>query len=307
MCEALLGLGRPAEAHATTRAALVVCEQHEIGMYRWELLRMLALSEAKLGDFASATARLDRLLAEQTEFGVTGLRIGVSYEARAEVALWSGDAAAFDHFARLTAREYRHGANSPLGARYERLTREAQRRGLAPSASLSDFEPTTMAHSGMGEPSDVEGLVAMALSASIDLPDRCLKALRLVCSARAARGGHLFLAAANDGPQLMASCDLAQPADGLSRRVGEYLVEQEDRFDTLTIALGEDEPVEVMNDVAVANVDGLRYELLPLTSVRNQELRIAGVVAIAPGELPQNNPRQTQLLSTIAAHLAQGR
>jgi hypothetical protein len=158
----------------------------------------------------------------------------------------------------------------------------------------------------MGEPSDVEGLVEMALSASIDLPDRCLKALRLVCSARAARGGHLFLAAANDGPQLMASCDLAQPADGLSRRVREYLVEQEDRFDTLTIALGDDEAVEVMSDVAVANVDGLRYELLPLTSVRNQELRIAGVVAIAPGELPQNNPRQTQLLSTIAAHLTQG-
>ena len=306
MCEALLGLDRPTEAHASARAALAVCEQHEIWLYRWELLRMLALSEAKLGDFASATARLDRLLAEQTEFGVTGLRIGVSYEARAEVALWSGDAAAFDHFARLTAREYRHGANSPLGARYERLTREAQRRGLVPSTSLSDFEPTTMAHSGVGEQPDVESVVEMALAGSTELPDRCLKALRLVCGARAARGGHLFLAA-NDGPQLMASCDLAQPADGLSRRVREYLIEQEDRFDTMTIAVGEDQPIEVMNDVAVASVDGLEYELLPLTSVESQELRIAAVLAIAPGEHLRNNPRQTQLLSTIAAHLVKGR
>lgn len=302
LCEALLGLGRPEEARATAIAALEVCARHEIVMYRWELLRMLGLAEGKLGNFGAATAQLDQLLAEQSELGVTGLRIGVSYEARAQVALWSGDAAAFDHFARLTAREYRHGASSPLGARYERLTQEARRRGLVPTASLSDFEPTTMAHSA--DFPDVETVVELALAAATDPRDRCLRALRLVCSARAARGGHLYLAA-NDGPQLMATCDLTEPADALGRRVRDYLTEQEDRFETKTLAVDEDAPIEITSQTAIANIDGLQFELLPLTCVQDHELRVTGVLAIAPGEQPQNNPRQVQLLSTIAAHLAQ--
>jgi hypothetical protein len=304
LCEALLGLNRPDEARATALTALAVCKQHEIEIYSWELQRMLALAEAKLGDFDSANVRLGRLIAEQAELGVTGLRIGLNYEARAEIALWSGDAAAFEQFARLTAREYRHGAHSPLGARYERLTHEARRRGITPRAALSDFEPTTMADSGMANPSDLQSAVRMALTASSDLPGRCATALRLICSSRAARGGHLFLAA-NDGPQLMATCDLAHPADDLSGRVRDYLTEHTGRSDEETVALDENTVADIPSDAAVATVDGHKYELLLLTCVQENEVRIAGVLAIEPGEQPRSDPRQTQLLSTIAEHLVQ--
>jgi hypothetical protein len=75
----------------------------------------LALAECKLGD-ARAAARLDQLIARQNQLGTTGLRMGMSYEARALVAVWSADAAAFEHFAKLTAREYWHGAQTTLAA-----------------------------------------------------------------------------------------------------------------------------------------------------------------------------------------------
>jgi hypothetical protein len=245
------------------------------------------------------------MIAEQTALGVTGLRIGLSYEARAEIALWTDDAAAFERFAKLTAREYRHGARCPLGARYDRLTHEARRRGIVPSAALSDFETTTVADSSAGDVPDLQTAVRIALAGAGDAHDRYLRALRMVCSSRAARGGHLFLPA-NHGPQLVASCDLAPPAAQLNDLVRDYLSEQEDRFDTLTIALDHDVPVGPTSTIPTASVDGIDYELMLLTCQQDNEARIAGIMAIVAGETPRTNPRQSQLLSTIAAHLVSG-
>jgi len=113
-------------------------------------------------------ARLDALIAAQTALGVTGLRLGVVYEARAEVALWAGDPAAFANFASLTAREYRHGSGCPLSARYERLTNEARRRGIQSSVTLDDFASTHVAQTDEAWSSDLAGAVRTTLSGAND-------------------------------------------------------------------------------------------------------------------------------------------
>jgi hypothetical protein len=51
---------------------------------------------------------------------------------------------AFEHDSRLTAREYRYGSRSPLGARCDRLVREARRRGYEPVAEVAAREKATM-------------------------------------------------------------------------------------------------------------------------------------------------------------------
>ncbi len=305
LCESLLGLDRAGDVRAAGVAALAICERLQVRQHSYDLVRVVALAEAKLGDYASAIARLDRVLADQTALGVTGLRIGLTYEARAEIALWSGDAAAFAKYASLTAREYRHGARCPLGVCYERLIQEARCRGLRPIATLSDFEPTTIADSSLsGMAPDLNETVRLALHAD-DAADRYLKALRLVCAARSARGGHLYLPA-NDGLKLVASCDLGAPPAGLSARVQEYVHEEEDRFDTMTIAIAADDrtALEQTSSSPIERVQGTDYELLLLTHVRGHESQIAGVIAIAPGERTQPNPRQTLLLSAIAAEIS---
>jgi hypothetical protein len=305
LCEALLELERAAEARECALAALAVCEKNQIGQYSNDLVRLLALAEAKLGDFAPAIARLDRLIETQTRLGVTGLRIGLSYEARAQIAIWCGDAAAFAEYARRTAYEYRYGARCPLSARYERLTHDARRRGFQPGAALGDFETTTFADSSVSGGSEIQSVVELAFAGAHEISELYARALRLVCRSRGARGGHLYVPA-NDGSALVASCDMAMPGDHLAEHVSELLEQNEDRMDTLTIAIDRNAGEDVaMTEVPTAQVDGVDYELVLLSCVQNQNSKIAGVIAIVAGPQSQPNPRQTQLLSTIAARLVQ--
>jgi tetratricopeptide (TPR) repeat protein len=147
LSEALQALGRTEEARERARAALEVCDELQIHSHANELVRALALAEAKLGDYSTANDRLDRLIERQLTLGATGLRLGLSYEARAQIAIWSGDQPVFEHYSRLTAREYRHGARSPLGARYDRLIHEARKRGYEPVADIPQHEDATMIES----------------------------------------------------------------------------------------------------------------------------------------------------------------
>jgi hypothetical protein len=147
LCEALQALDRTEEARAQAHTALQICEELHIYSHASGLVRALALAEAKLGDAATANERLDRLIERQIALGTTGLRLGLSYEARAQIAIWNNDQPAFERYARLTAQEYRHGARSPLGARYDRLIHEARRRGYEPVADAVPFEPATMIES----------------------------------------------------------------------------------------------------------------------------------------------------------------
>jgi len=303
LCEVLLNLERTAEARDVAVAALAVCDELEIVSYSSELRRLLALAEAKLGDVPAAVARLEQLIAAQLKLGVTGLRLGLSYESRAQIAIWSGDKQAFEEYAQLTAREYRHGANCPLGARYERLVNEARRSGFQAGVALDDFALTTMAESSLSGAADVQSVVLHALGDAKELSERYLRALRLVCRSRAAHGGHLYVPA-SDGVRLVASCDLAKPAEPLAQRVSEYLEQEEDRFDTLTIVAELTAPTDSANATAQrTSVDGVDYELLLLSCVHDQTPRIAGVVAIAPAAQPVRNPKEPQLLSIIAAQL----
>jgi hypothetical protein len=143
------------------------------------------------------------LIARQQELGVTGLWLGLACEARAQIAIRSGDSAAFAHYALLTAREYRHGASSPLAARYERLMNEAARHGLHPAASLADLPdtPTTLTSSTSDDPLT---MVMRHMAHRSTAEERAQVALQLSCIAHDVTAGHLYLVVA-DGFKLSAS------------------------------------------------------------------------------------------------------
>src|SRR4029078_13194045 len=102
--------------------------------------RALALAEAKLGDYASASRRLEGVIYDMRGLEIAGLDLGATFEAPARIAILAEDTAAIEQFGRLTAKEYRHGERSPLGARYERLMDEARRAGAAVLPQLTDFQ-----------------------------------------------------------------------------------------------------------------------------------------------------------------------
>ena len=144
LAEALLLTEQLAETRDRARAALERCKQLEIVSVTDGLLRAWAVAEAKLGNFESALAAIQKLIEQQRELGIAGLKLGLSYETCARIAIVSGDEDAFDRFARLTAREYRHGAGCPLGARYDALLNEARRRGFDPSPQIGSLDPPSL-------------------------------------------------------------------------------------------------------------------------------------------------------------------
>jgi hypothetical protein len=141
LAESLLALDCVEQARASAQSALALCEELEIGSQANELVRALAVAEAKQADFAAASQRIERLIERQLALGASGLRLGLSYETRALIAIWQGDLAAFERYARLTAREYRYGAGSPLGTRYARLMHEARRYGVRPVEDIASVSP----------------------------------------------------------------------------------------------------------------------------------------------------------------------
>jgi hypothetical protein len=140
-----------------------------------------------------------------------------------------------------------------------------------------------------------------ALSSAKSQEERYRHALRLVCSARAARGGHLYVPTP-EAPQRVATCDLPEPSTRLSDHVRDLLEIEQDRFETMTIAL-EQIPI-TQASATIVHADGIDYELLMLTHFTAEEAHVAGVIALAPGSHGSTHPLQTQLLATIAAQLS---
>ncbi|HKU42371.1 MAG TPA: AAA family ATPase, partial [Polyangiales bacterium] len=289
LAEALFGLGAYAESRDGARAALAICSELQIVSHASELTRVLALAEAKLGDYASSVARLDALIARQLELGTTGLRLGLSYEARAQIAIWADDERAFEEFSRLTAREYRYGVRCPLSARYERLMNEARARGMKPPAQLGDFA-VTQASEGSSP------VASLPMSGELHTS----RALRSICEQRRARAGHLYAVEAG-GLRWSASCGAARPSAVLEDQVLRYAEQELERIESSSDPDEETQLGTVALPSSVARAEGTDYELVVLSGVVDHTLRVAGVIAFeGAGAVPRE---QAAMIASLAAHV----
>jgi hypothetical protein len=300
LAECWIGLGRFEDARYTASSALQICESRQIVAAAFDLVRTLGLAEAKLGD-ARAAQRLDALIAMQNQLGATGLRMGLSYEARARVAIWSGDAAAFEQFAELTAREYRHGARTALAARYERLINEAARGGMRARVALADFEALAGVDTSALGSEELFTVITRSMAGSRSLDERAQRALQMICAAHGSGVGHLYLITPA-GLVLRASHGAATPALALAERVARYVTDKqrhsEDIDDMVTGDLAQEQALTSLIDSA-----GVSYELLALSCVVDAISTLAGVAAIEVTETRVRNEKQTQLLNALAASL----
>ena len=99
--QVLLALERHADALAWGERYLEQAARSELG-YVSEYLRMtLAVAQAKLGLADAATHGAERAIAQFEALGITGLNLGLAYEARARVAIALGARAEFEHYAML--------------------------------------------------------------------------------------------------------------------------------------------------------------------------------------------------------------
>ncbi len=299
LVETLTAQGDAKEAFDVGERALGVCAELEIGVVAHELSRATALADAKLGNHARAAESLERVIREQVEYGITGLNLGASYEARARVAIWAGDEVAVNEYASLTAREYRHRHGSPLGARYERLMEEAVRGGSLPSYGPGAFESTSARTSGIGLQAH-DALVTEAMSGAETRVMRVQRALRLICDQTRPAGAHLYLFGER-GLYLAASEGEHRAPDGLLAFLTSRFTEGQGEMLTMTIAIGGDAVPPTAVSV-FTGPDGVVHDPVFLTCALDSGIRHAGVAVLVYRDSPRRSTN-TLLAAAVAAHL----
>jgi hypothetical protein len=298
--ETLVGLGRHEDARSRGEQALATCQTLGMGVLSHDISRALAMAEAKLGDYAKAVARLDGLIAAQKQMGVEGLILGASYEARARIAIWAGDEAALAEYAALTAREYRHGRRSPLGARWEQLMAEARRTSKRALSRLADFRSSRVV---IGSATSTAEMVSDSLRGSSTPQDRAQRTLQLLCDDRAATIGYLYLIG-DPGLALAASQGSPAAPEGLLQYLDEYLERELSANGDQTAALS----VEMMGSALHARPcfrdgAGVEHRLVLLTSVAGGVARHAGIAVFVEGARTQRPAGGAELVAALTTHL----
>jgi len=298
--EIWVALGRAADAKRLGARALELARERELGASDNDIVRALALAEGKLGELDSASARLDALIERQRAMGVTGLNLGMTYEARARVAIWAGARADVERFGRLTAEQYRHGRGSLLGTRYERLMEEARGRGVSLLPTLSAFETTIFGKTEFGARASIMSSIVTAMQGAHDRSARAERALRLLCDARGTRAGYLYLAG-DERLQLAASSSGGVPDDILQRLVSDFWsqLESDTEPDTeMMVSEDQTQHLQVWRDR-----QGTAYQPLLLNGRLNGNGVVAGLAVLA-SDMPANDGDMSQpLASELASFL----
>ncbi|HET8934672.1 MAG TPA: serine/threonine-protein kinase [Polyangiales bacterium] len=124
----VLAVGRCAEAVELGHSYLARARTANLGPpAERSIVAALAVAQAKHGQ-ADASAELEAAIEITRAAGTTGIPLGMLYEARAYVALYRDDEAAFQQFAQLCEQELLRHKNPALAARLQRMKREARQR-----------------------------------------------------------------------------------------------------------------------------------------------------------------------------------
>jgi serine/threonine-protein kinase len=304
--ETLIALGHPDRARTIGEQAIRSCRELDIGVSAHEIGRALALAEAKLGDGARAAQRLEAIIAEQLELGVSGLNLGASYEARARIAVWAGDEPSVDQFAHLTAREYRRGRGSPLGARYERLMDEARRIGGDSLPRLSEFDWSTTSSSGVGRLASAADIVTSAFSGMETREQRAERALTVMCKEWDADAGYLYLFAEGGRGEAelthIASLGASTPPEGLLDFLNQDFGQGMETMQTMTVAFTSLDSSGPVSATVFTDTKGTAYEPAPLFCVVDGEARHAGIAVLVRPKRPPS-AQAGMLTAAIGAHL----
>jgi hypothetical protein len=241
---------------------------------------------------------MERVIHEQLEYGISGLNLGASYEARTRVAIWAGEEFAVNEYASLTAREYRHRHGSPLGGRYERLMEEAVRSGALPSFAPAAFE-SAIGVKGL-RASSHDTLVTEAMTGAETRVMRTQRALRLLSEQSQPAAAYLYLFG-DQGLYLAASIGDRPAPDRLLEFVSGRFSEAQGEMLTMTMCVRADQ-VPVTSEAVFIDAAGMVYDPVMLTCALGEGLRHAGVAVLAYRERPRRTT-STPLAAAVAAHL----
>jgi hypothetical protein len=268
----LTDLGQLEDARTFGREACERCEAQAVSGF-YGHVRALALAEAKLGDHAAASARLDKLIAQRAHLRPS--QLALDFEARARVAIWAKDAAGAGHFAQLATNDTAADGGVRSRARRRRLLDEAQQAGLRIDTPPSDFESTLLGTLRPGRPSIMLPKVTDALDPLHDAAARAQRALELLCEALEAPSGQLYYA---NSTQLQHTAGLGPHDAALDRFVHRYWRQRLDQAAVSTVFTAPESDAGALATASWTSPTGKRYCIIPLSP--GAEAECVGLVAL---------------------------
>jgi tetratricopeptide (TPR) repeat protein len=211
----LLAQGRYDEAREIGLREIETANRVGLRATRGNIEMALALAEAKLGDFASACGRVERLIEQRMGRDTLGVALGGLHEARARIAIWMHDTPAFEAHAERCAQHFSKSGGEPaLAAKYERLLQEARHHGLSTGREVPEIvaSQTTVDRTMHTGSEDVLRVASSSLAECGSRQQRLQRAVELLADAASAQNAELFVPTPN-GLILAAST-----AEGLSGR-----------------------------------------------------------------------------------------
>jgi hypothetical protein len=231
----------------------------------------LALAEGQLGLFESAVERLDRGIEYRERYGMYGLNLGWSYEARARVSLWMNDRVGFERCVRSCAEHYQGGRDNPaLAARYAQLIQSGRTAWLGmDEIALSDLPQSTAAASTMSR--SLHTAISRPLAICKDRDDRARVVLQQLLAAANCQDGQLYLLR-EDGLVLVAGNEASREVAALVERV----------LGVNEAANQGDRTVTGEADTELGTTEARQFEFRPvlLTCRRDDEVATIGVVTL---------------------------
>jgi hypothetical protein len=295
----LLELGRTGEARSRAEDVLAQCRALEITVCAQRIECELALAEARSGDGPLAIERVERVIADQRERGVSGLQLATTYETRARIAMSLRQQDDVMRYAALAAREYRHGAGSSVASRYGRLLQEARSAGVQLPPEVSAFAAALAP--AAGGPND--SAIARVLDETSG-SERARRVLDLLCERAEATAGHLYLA---QGPSSeltwIASTSASPPPQPAARFVAAYWEQQLEEAEMSAVLTELPWSRETYRPGRWCDPHGKLHEVVLLYDPRALPSHV-GLALLEIGERPRNAEWPTTMLSALAAGLS---
>jgi tetratricopeptide (TPR) repeat protein len=291
-------LGRADEALAHAQRYLELFEREELHDRDHFFYVIVAQAHARAGDFARALEIMDTVLQIGARPGRSGLALGTLYEARAQIAIWMGDSAAFERFAGLCGDELAKAHNPQLSARFTRLLEEARTRDVAPESLHPEIVDLV---SGAATDPEYE-TVESRMRECVDDGDRARCALTMLLQRTDSFTGYLY-GLRGGRLELLAGLPDRSPEPGLHTWLEAATADE--LADSEATATSEEHGSGSItaDNASYTDADGRTFEALWLVTYdADNQRRTAGVLAfhVQPG--PRSLPDRG-LIARIAAQL----
>lgn len=133
----LFELGRLPEASRRGHASMAAAERENLGWVKNIIRAPLAVIEAKLGNHRKAEELANATIDSWQNLGATGVYLGLAYEARARVAVYTDDPKNFRKYAKLCGEQYHIGEHPILTAKHQKMMQEARHAYLGQSQEVT--------------------------------------------------------------------------------------------------------------------------------------------------------------------------